>query len=149
MNRKVFFSLAILLILGLVLTFTACGNAPVNKASTTATSVSASAVAAVSESAVAPSVSASAVATATVSPLQGNSVNIKDYKFDPETIEIKKGDKVIWKNEDAVIHTVTFDTFDSGSMKQGDTFEHTFDTAGSFSYYCGNHPSMKGTVKVN
>ena len=148
MNRKVFSNLAFILILGLILIFSACGTAQGNKASTAAPSVSASTAATASESTAAPSVSASTAATATVSPLQSNSVNIKDYKFAPETIEIKKGDKVIWKNEDGVIHTVTFDTFDSGSMKQGDTFEHTFDTAGSFSYYCGNHPSMKGTVKV-
>ncbi len=140
MNRKVFFNLTILLILGLILAFSACGMAPGNKTGTIAPSVSASAVAAVSES---------TVAATAVTPLQGNTVNIKGFQFDPETVEIKKGDKVIWKNEDSAIHTVTFDTFDSGSMKQGDTFEHAFDTAGSFSYYCGNHPSMKGTVKVN
>ena len=40
------------------------------------------------------------------------------------------------------------DSFDSEDMGQGDTFEHTFDAAGTFDYICAIHPSMKGTITV-
>ena len=40
-------------------------------------------------------------------------------------------------------------TFDSGNMATGDTFSHTFDTAGDFPYYCTPHPWMTGTVTVS
>ena len=31
----------------------------------------------------------------------------------------------------------------------GDTFEHTFEEAGEFPYYCAVHPNMIGTVSVS
>jgi plastocyanin len=60
------------------------------------------------------------------------------------------GSTVTWSNQDSVTHTVdsSDDTFDSDSLGQGATFVHTFDTAGSFTYICGIHPSMAGTITV-
>lgn len=60
---------------------------------------------------------------------------------------------------DTLPHTVTSGTtdgrsgnpdgdFDSGNMDTGDTFEFTFDTEGTFPYYCTPHPWMQGTVTV-
>ena len=68
------------------------------------------------------------------------------------TITVKKGDKIIFQNRDAVGHTVTSDAnaFDSGMLNQGQSF--TLDTAtlalGSYPYHCTPHPNMKATVVV-
>ena len=43
-------------------------------------------------------------------------VAMKNMKFSPATIEIKKGDTVEWKNDDITPHTATSATFDSGSI---------------------------------
>ncbi len=78
-------------------------------------------------------------------------VSMKDIKFDPSDLSIKAGDTVTWVNDDTVGHDVTGDDFksgDAGAMQNGDTFEHTFDAAGTFDYVCTVHPGMKGTVKV-
>jgi plastocyanin len=83
--------------------------------------------------------------------------------YAPNPIEINVGDTVVWTNKDSTAHTVTSGTgnadpnkgqeFDSSPnfspllVPQG-TFEHTFDTEGSFPYYCALHENMKGTVMV-
>ena len=53
-------------------------------------------------------------------------------------------------NTGGASHTVTFDSggVDSGTLKAGATFKHTFDAAGTFTYHCNFHSSMKGTVTV-
>lgn len=40
--------------------------------------------------------------------------------------------------------------FDSGDMEENGagTFDHTFDDAGSYEYFCAYHPAMTGTVNV-
>ena len=38
---------------------------------------------------------------------------------------------------------------ESGNVAEGETFEHTFDTAGTYEYFCIPHEtSMKGEVVV-
>jgi plastocyanin len=51
---------------------------------------------------------------------------------------------------DSPDHTVTADddSFDSGTLSNGDTFEQTFDEAGEFAYHCEIHSSMTGTITV-
>jgi plastocyanin len=81
----------------------------------------------------------------------GTEVSMKDIKFDPTDVTVKAGDTVTWVNDDSVGHDVTGDGFKSGepgAMQNGDTFEHTFDQAGTFDYVCSVHPGMEGSVKV-
>ena len=70
---------------------------------------------------------------------------------------IKTGDKVGWINTDQEVHTVTsgFENstdkgkqFDSGLLNTNQTFEHTFDKAGTYNYFCTVHPTMAGVVNV-
>jgi plastocyanin len=55
---------------------------------------------------------------------------------------------VVWKNDDAVPHTVTSSdgVFDSGIFDPGGSFAFTFNEPGSFPYLCQLHPQMQGTV---
>jgi plastocyanin len=85
---------------------------------------------------------------------QGNvvSVSIVDFAFNPKTITVPVGTTVRWTNTGNAPHTVTSTSspkaFDSGTLNSGDTFQHTFTTAGQFPYRCSIHPSMTGTVIV-
>jgi len=73
-------------------------------------------------------------------------VSIKDFAFDPKTISINIGDTITWTNDGPSPHTVTADNgnFDAGNLDKGATFSHTFDTAGTFAYYCKYHGSKGG-----
>ncbi|KAA2283804.1 hypothetical protein E5N71_01245 [Candidatus Nitrosocosmicus sp. SS] len=89
---------------------------------------------------------------------------LTDTAFNPNPVEISVGQTVVWTNDDAAFHTVTSGkvgeadagkAFDSGLTgataltSKGKTFEHTFDSAGEYPYFCTLHPGMVGTVVVS
>jgi plastocyanin len=80
-----------------------------------------------------------------------NEVWIQSMKFKPAVITVAAGTTITWTNKDGVDHTVTSDTdvFDSGGMSNGETFSFTFDSTGTYPYYCVFHPDMTGEVVVN
>jgi plastocyanin len=75
-------------------------------------------------------------------------VAMKNMKFSPATIEVKKGDTVEWTNDDITPHTATSATFNSGPIASDASWRHTFTEAGSFPYTCTFHPDMKAAVTV-
>jgi plastocyanin len=80
----------------------------------------------------------------------GASVAIFDFGFDSASITVEVGTTVTWTNTGGVAHTVTADGggFDSGNIGAGGTYSFTFDTPGTYSYFCAIHPSMTGEVIV-
>lgn len=96
-----------------------------------------------------PSASPSAPSqSSTVDTTGANTIGIQNFAFSPETLMVKKGAIVTWTNNDAAAHTIKSTTFNSGDLVKGATFKFTFDTAGTFDYSCGIHPSMKGKIIV-
>ncbi len=98
--------------------------------------------------------------TGTVSAPAGSSVpgcEERNQCFIPADVTISVGDTVTWSNDDTAAHTVTSGIasegpdgiFDSSLFMAGTTFEHTFDEAGEFDYFCMVHPWMTGKVLVN
>ncbi|MBP9818169.1 cupredoxin family copper-binding protein [Candidatus Shapirobacteria bacterium] len=80
--------------------------------------------------------------------VESNTVTIKGSTFSPKTIKIKVGDTVTWVNDNQVPHNIQSDSFYSPKLNQGDKYQYTFATAGTFYYICGIHPNMKGIVVV-
>ncbi len=76
--------------------------------------------------------------------------------FIPYEVTIGVGGTVTWTNGDTAAHTVTSGSpengpdgvFDSSILMAGKTFEHTFDEAGEYDYFCIVHPWMTGKVNV-
>lgn len=91
--------------------------------------------------------------------------------FEPEQIEVSVGDTVTWEFE-STGHNVSarpqdsdkvsipdgaesFASYDNGDsfavVSEGETYEHTFETAGDYTYVCIPHTSsgMIGTVTVS
>jgi plastocyanin len=98
------------------------------------------------------SAAASAVASTSAAAGGTTAVSIKGFAFDPTTIQAKVGDSITWTNQDSVPHTVTLDdkSVDSGNINgSGGTFSHAFSQAGTFTYHCSIHPTMKATVTVS
>lgn len=88
-----------------------------------------------------------------------NASVLDDKSYQPNPINIRVGDTIIWTNNDniPVTHTVTSGSvdadnagmeFDSRSMDANETFEHKFASKGEFPYFCQIHPNMIGKVIV-
>lgn len=87
--------------------------------------------------------------------------------FAPDSIVVRAGETVLFRNTSALVHTVTADPsrasldasvrlpegaspFDSGRLSPGQSFPHTFETPGRYRYFCVPHEGaeMRGTVVV-
>jgi plastocyanin len=78
-------------------------------------------------------------------------VVIKNFRFKPAHITIKRGTRVRWINKDREPHTATANngrSFDSGRLGKGQRYTHTFKSAGKKPYHCEIHPFMRGSVVV-
>ena len=76
-------------------------------------------------------------------------VEIKDMKFVPEAITIKKGDTVLWVNRDIMNHDVTEEktkAWTSSPIKTGGSWKMA--VTNDANYYCSIHVVMKGTISV-
>jgi len=70
--------------------------------------------------------------------------------FSPTSINVPLNGTVTWNwNSGGVVHDVTFPDGSSGSKSSG-TFQKTFPTAGTFTYFCKVHGAavMSGSVVV-
>lgn len=81
---------------------------------------------------------------------EGTTVSTIDRAFQPDDVEVSAGESVLWTNDDTEGHTVTAvdGAFNSGVMTVSDEFSVTFETVGTFDYFCAIHPEMTGTVNV-
>lgn len=98
-----------------------------------------------------------ATATAPAPGTTTAAVSLMNITYNPKSITVHVGTQVTWTNNDGgIAHTVTSGTpgapsgtFDSGNLNSGQTFQFTFSSAGTFSYYCRIHgAAMTGTVNV-
>ncbi|MBY0376670.1 cupredoxin family copper-binding protein, partial [Patescibacteria group bacterium] len=92
----------------------------------------------------------STTTTKTTVSSTSHTVSISNFAFSPSSITIKKGDTVIWTNKDSAPHTVTGNTGgpSSDTLNKGQSYSFTFNTTGTFPYYCKIHPSMTANVTV-
>ncbi len=81
-------------------------------------------------------------------------------KYTPDTVRVQVGETVRWENSSLIMHTVTADPseatvdgsvqlpdgaepFDSGNLDPDQTFEYTFQTPGTYQYFCIPHEGAK------
>ncbi len=78
------------------------------------------------------------------------SIAINDSGFTPATFHVALGGTMTFANNGKAAHTVTATdgSFDSDMIRSGQSWVHTFNSAGTFEYHCILHPTMKGTVQV-
>ena len=103
---------------------------------------------------------------ASTAPADGVQVNTGLLAFDPMEAHIKTGQTVTWVGGDNIKHILVEGTYEVGSdklrttqtddkafnlelTKKGQTVSHTYDKAGTFTYYCTIHHGMNGSVVVS
>ena len=76
-------------------------------------------------------------------------VVIHGLKYEPETLVVRRGDTVVWVNEDPMPHTVTAaGGFDSRTIEAGKSWRFLARRAGSYRYVCTLHSNMGGSLQV-
>lgn len=97
-------------------------------------------------------VAVAALLGAPMSSAAGDHVMIQDYAYSPATLNVQAGTTVTWTNHDEAKHDVAAtsgpERFQSPMLAKGQSWSHTFRTAGSYSYYCSVHPDMRAQVAV-
>jgi plastocyanin len=97
-----------------------------------------------------------------------------DLAFEPDDLAIASGTTVTWENEGSVGHTVTAyeqkipadaeyfasgdfdsesaarDDIQAGTLGEGESYSHTFETTGEYEYFCIPHENagMVGSITV-
>jgi len=78
-------------------------------------------------------------------------VDIVEFSFSPDPVDVSIGDTVTWTNQGTVPHTATAEdrgVLQSGPISPGDSFSQVLSQAGEFPYFCEFHPNMHGTIIV-
>jgi plastocyanin len=77
-------------------------------------------------------------------------VLIEGMKYKPESLTVKQGDTIVWKNEDFFPHTVTALTggLSSPQIESTGSWKYIAQKKGSYGYICTLHPIMKGFLVV-
>ena len=76
--------------------------------------------------------------------------------FLPPVQTIKRGQQILWTNDDSLAHIVASGTLDEGLdgefesdlIMAGATFVHTFDETGKYPYFSTVHPWQTGKIIV-
>jgi plastocyanin len=92
------------------------------------------------------------IAGASVALAAERTISQKGKVFSESALEIKKGDTLVFLNDDNVVHNVLSTTpgnvFNLGSIAPGHSTPVTFDKTGELQVLCAIHPSMKMSLKV-
>lgn len=79
--------------------------------------------------------------------VEGPTVGVRDYQFEPASLTVEAGATVTWVWEGRAPHDVVGQGFESPDQSSG-TFRHTFEQPGTYAYECTIHPGMEGSIVV-
>jgi len=92
------------------------------------------------------------VAGSTVGLAAERTISQKGKVFSESVVELKKGETLVFLNDDNVPHNVLSTTpghaFNLGLIGPGHSTPVTFDKSGEIQVICAMHPSMKMSLKV-
>ncbi|HEX2207443.1 MAG TPA: cupredoxin family copper-binding protein [Longimicrobium sp.] len=79
-----------------------------------------------------------------------HAVEIRGFRFVPDTVAAAPGDTVVWTNADVVPHTATASGggWDTGRIAASASGRVVIPRAGTYAYVCAYHPTMRGTLVV-
>lgn len=83
-----------------------------------------------------------------------HTIVIDGMRFIPHTVEVKRGDTVVWRNKDPFPHTATVTGAEpkggpaSPSIAAGASWTYKATKPGSYPYLCTLHTTMMGLLVV-
>jgi plastocyanin len=91
-----------------------------------------------------------ALASSGATAARSHTVILKEIRFHPGTLTIRRGDSVTWVWRDETEHNVTFHGFHSHTQLRG-TYTVRFNRKGTYNYHCTIHveEGMRGKIVVD
>ena len=91
-----------------------------------------------------PALAARASTPAGAASAPAHPVVIENMQFAPATLQVRRGERITWINQDLVPHTVTArdGSFDSHAIAPGASWTLVASKAGAVDYACVYHPTM-------
>ncbi len=77
-------------------------------------------------------------------------VEIRNFAFHPDQLEVRRGDQICFINSDLTPHTATANdvSWDSGTLEGGDRLVLDITPEWTGGYYCAFHPQMTATLVI-
>lgn len=77
-------------------------------------------------------------------------VTVASMQFSPQSLVVRRGDRIVWVNKDLFPHTATADSkvFDSREIVPEASWAYVVEESGDYTYSCTYHPTMKGKITV-
>jgi plastocyanin len=130
-----------------------------------ADSTDSASTAAATETKTAETVTAESISSSSEDTTPTNQISIVSQEapfYSPIDKEIKKGDSIKFKNDDAIVHVIAStndkigivspnadNKFDTGILMMGqESKDITLDETGTINYFCTIHPFMQGSITV-
>jgi plastocyanin len=97
-----------------------------------------------------PALAARASAPGGAASAPARAVVIENMQFAPATLEVRRGERIVWTNQDLVPHTVTArdGSFDSHAIAPGASWSLVAGKTGAVDYACLYHPAMVAHLVV-
>jgi plastocyanin len=127
----------------------ACGGGGATTAPTSATGPGDSAAPAATQAATATQAAGLCTDVTQAAPATDVDATVANFTWAP--VSAKVGQVITWKNNDTAPHGVKTDQDGckmNGSIAPGQTRSLVFNQAGTFTFSCFVHPSMKGTITI-
>ena len=82
-------------------------------------------------------------------------ITVQLFQFRPGQVDVPKGRRITWTNQDDITHTVTSGTpekrdgrFSAQLAGKGATASIEVKEPGTYPYFCERHSSMRGEIRV-
>ncbi len=89
--------------------------------------------------------------TAPITQPEIRQITIASFAFAPASVTVKAGTTVKWTNNDGAPHSIISSDGQftaSAVLTNSGSYQFKFDKPGTYTYACGLHPSMSGTIVV-
>lgn len=84
----------------------------------------------------------------TVPTTNAATIIVSNFQFDPADVSVAAGETVRFVFAGTHTTTSSDGIWDSGNKPNGDIFDVTLDTPGTYGFFCSIHASMRGTITV-
>jgi len=75
-------------------------------------------------------------------------VEIRGFKYFPETVEVRPGDTIRWTNRDAAPHDATGGNWNTEIMTRNQSAKIIVRADMDLNYICSIHPQMRASLKI-